>query len=548
MLVSHANGIHFQGNNADAGKIGTSHMRKRLILHPIFFALLPIISLLAVNIVAVTIPQVFRSIIVITASTIFFWVLLNAIINDWHKSAFIVSIFLVLFFSYGNVYELIEGATLADITLGRHGFLLPAWIGMFVISIMGVIRISNNIPNISKILNFIAGIVLVISTYEIVTHEIRLHQLLTENLLPDYSSENPPKVSDIQEKPDIFYIILDGYGREDILQEIYGFDNSEFIGFLKDRGFYIADRSRCNYGQTTLSLASSLNMDYLDFVIDLIGEETMNQRPITRLILHSKVRYTLESLGYQTVAFATGYRRTAIADADIYYRPPQKYISHFESILIGHSALVILQELSDQAGWHPLYPGYAAQRQKIEYTLEHLPELADNNVPDFVFAHILAPHPPFVFGPNGEELNPPYPFTIEEGEEFPGRTHEYIEGYRGQIAYINKRLEQVIEEIQDREKVPPIIILQADHGPGSELNWENPQETNLRERMSIFNAYYLPGRADDLLYESISPVNSFRIVFNQFFETDYAILQDESYFSSWIQPYNFINFREEQSP
>ena len=128
-------------------------MRKQLILHPIFFALLPVESLLAANIASVSIPQTFRSTIVIIAGTMVLLVLLNTILKDWNRSAFIVSIFLVLFFSYGHIYEQIEGASLAGITIGRHRFLLLAWMGIFTISTIGAIRISNNILQITKILN-----------------------------------------------------------------------------------------------------------------------------------------------------------------------------------------------------------------------------------------------------------------------------------------------------------------------------------------------------------------------------------------------------------
>jgi len=538
----------FHSSYAEPNRSVIVYMRKQPILHPIFFAIMPVVSMLAANIASVTISQVIRPTVVIFASTLIVLVLLNIIVNDWHRAALIVSIFLVLFFSYGHVYELIEGVSLAGIKIGRHRFLLLAWIGIFTIGTIGALRTSSSVPRITKILNFIAATVLMISSYQIVDHEINLHQLLTGSVVPNNSLGNSPKVINEQVRPDIFYIILDAYGRADILQEIYGFDNSKFINFLKDRDFFVASKSRCNYSQTTLSLASSLNLDYLDFVIDHIGEDAIDQKPITCLILQSKVRHTLESMGYQTVAFATGYRRTEVSDVDIYFQPPQNHISPFESMLIRHSAISILQESSCRVGWQHLYPGYAAHRQIIEYTLDHLPQLADNNVPDFVFAHIIAPHPPFVFGPNGEKLNPQYPFAINDGDEYPGRMQEYIEGYRDQIVYLNSRLEEVIEEILDGENIPPVIILQADHGPGFELNWQNPQDTNLSERMSIFNAYYLPGITEGLLYESISPVNSFRIVFNQLFGMEYDLLRDESYFSSWRWPYKFILAPEEPPP
>src|SRR5215211_254514 len=63
--------------------------------------------------------------------------------------------------------------------------------------------------------------------------------------------------------PDIYYIILDGYGRQDVLEEVYGYRNEEFLSYLRSRGFFVADEAHSNYIQTPLSLSSSLNFDYI---------------------------------------------------------------------------------------------------------------------------------------------------------------------------------------------------------------------------------------------------------------------------------------------
>ena len=83
----------------------------------------------------------------------------------------------------------------------------------------------------------------------------------------------------------------------------------------------------------------------------------------------------------------------------------------------------------------------------------------------------------------------------------------------------------MIDKIIANSSQPPIIILQADHGPASMLDQESLDNTNIKERMAILNALYLPGDGDKGLYPSITPVNTFRIIFNHYFGTNYSLLK-----------------------
>jgi len=120
-----------------------------------------------------------------------------------------------------------------------------------------------------------------------------------------------------------------------------------------------------------------------------------------------------------------------------------------------------------------------------------------------------------------------------------------VRRYRDQLTYTNGRVRQTIDGILSGSERPVIIILQADHGPGSTLNWEDVAGTDLRERFSILNAYYLPEQGEADLYEGITPVNTFRLVFNRYFGANYELLREESYFSTYSRPYAFLNVTDE---
>jgi hypothetical protein len=216
----------------------------------------------------------------------------------------------------------------------------------------------------------------------------------------------------------------------------------------------------------------------------------------------------------------------------------RSHLTEFENLLVSDSPLEIL---AGKLKLDLAVQGYQDKRETIVYTFEQLMELPSQPGPKFVFAHLLVPHPPFVFDQNGNPVQPNRPFSIADGDHYRGTKQEYLRGYRQQLAFTNRMLEQTIDAILARSDTPAIIILQGDHGPGAFLEWESPQKTCLWERMAILNAYYLPGGAAGRLYESISPVNSFRIILNQYFGEDLPLLEDQTFYTSPVVQNTFID-------
>ena len=307
-------------------------------------------------------------------------------------------------------------------------------------------------------------------------------------------------------------------------------------------GFYVADESLANYGQTNLSLASSLNMIYLDEVAARLGEGNRNPGPINRLICHNRVRETLEGLGYQVFAFETGYRKTEWEDAHNYLAPASTEASAFEALYLDVLGLTPLTRRLASAGWLAEMPGYAAHRSRIRFAFEQAAALRKSPGPKLVFLHVILPHPPFVFDSHGEPVSSSVPFQMKDGTEFSGTTQEYIAGYSAQVDFAGELTLQLANRLIQESDRPVVILIQGDHGPGSRLDWEIPERSDLRERMGILNAYYAP-LAEDWFYPNITPVNSFRVILNRYLGYHLALLPDRSYLSSWRAPYRFIEYR-----
>ena len=243
-------------------------------------------------------------------------------------------------------------------------------------------------------------------------------------------------------------------------------------------------------------------------------------------------------MGYRFVTFATGFDPTEHPEADVYLAP-RPYISGFERMLI---AMTPLERLWVSQRWNDQF---TIARERIFYLLDHLPDVARDPDPTFTLAHILCPHLPFIFDEDGKDVSRRnIGFSLVGGDRNWGRFRDpdaFRRAYRGQAAFITRRIEETIDRLLAGSPEPPIIILQSDHGSELYLDMQDVGHTDLYERMSILNAYYFPDRAYGGLYQEITPVNSFRVALNAFFGAKLHLLPDKNYFSTWSDPYVFID-------
>jgi hypothetical protein len=182
-------------------------------------------------------------------------------------------------------------------------------------------------------------------------------------------------------------------------------------------------------------------------------------------------------------------------------------------------------------------------REWVLETLHSLPETAKLPGPKFVFAHITCPHPPFVFGENGEDVaDRLVDYSRSDGSgETPATREAYRQGYRAQVAFLTGRILALVDGIMKNSTEPPVIILQADHGPALGLDHSHPERTDVHERMSIFSAYHFPGAASEAVPDTITPVNVFRTLFNAYYQANLPLLKERSYLSTWDRPYDFLD-------
>ena len=158
-----------------------------------------------------------------------------------------------------------------------------------------------------------------------------------------------------------------------------------------------------------------------------------------------------------------------------------------------------------------LYSRNIKQYEQNLYSLESLANAADIPGPKFFYAHLFITHQPYVFRPDGS-LRWPVEATVE--------------AYNDQVRFANTRLITVLKQLISESEVPPVIVLQSDHG----------YTKAAQERMKILNAYYLPDGGEKQLYPTITPVNTFRLIFNYYFQENLPLLEDRSFYSPIDRP------------
>jgi len=484
--------------------------------HMFIFGAYPILYQMAVNISELSFGYIYRPLFVSLAGAVILMLIFRAVYRDWEKAALASTCLLILFYSYGHVYIALKGIVIGGSYIFRHRTLIPVWVVGGGLALWWVTQVSLNRSTLTSVFNTAGLFLLIVPSYQLAAYpfQSRISQSAAEKDAQTLTLDGKDR------KPDIYYIILDGYGRSDVLKKEFGFDNSDFLNSLKDLGFYVADCSQSNYAQTQISLASSLNFNYISELGDQFIAGTNDRVALAALIKHSSLRKSLEAAGYKTVAFATGFDWTQLEDADYYLSPQSKFseLNEFEYLLIDTTLARVIQDarVGEQEAGSELY------RERTLFVLDKLDKLAYIKEPKFVFVHLVIPHFPYVFGPNGGPVEPAPAGTT--------KSQQSIMRYHDQAIYISSRMKEIVPRIIANSATPPIIVIQGDHGPTVP---GTPQR-----RMKNLSVYYLPGSNAEL-YPTITPVNTFRVILNAYFGQDLELLDDQSLYSSYDDPFNY---------
>lgn len=496
--------------------------------YPIYFAIFPLLSFYTGNIKELRLNALFMPVLISVSLSVFLFFIFKLILKDDKKANIITLIFLLYFFSYGYFAGNFKNMNQSLI------FIIYTLLAIFITVILFKLKDKKHLPNFFTII----GIYLMISSaFVIIPYEVQRYKVGS-------TSENSLglnlKTVNKNDTPDVYYIIFDRYANSDVLKNQYNFDNKPFLDFLRSRGFYVAEKSAANYPRTHLSLASSLNLDYLDELVKRVGENANDYNPVFDMVKDNKVGRFLKSAGYKYIYFGDWWTPTQInylADENI------NLYSNSNEFLRKFAQTTLLSPVTGDYWKGNALFGFFQDRifENTNYKFSKFEKVALEKSPKFIFAHMLFPHHPYIFDKNCNRV---------EAERVEKEEKKYID----QLQCANTKIMKMVDGILKNSKKPPVIIFQSDEGPfktdemnldGQGTDWTKVSEEAVLRHMKILNAYYLPDFDQGKLYQSITPVNSFRLIFNHYFGQNLTALPDKNYFIPDIDhPYKYTDITD----
>jgi len=371
------------------------------------------------------------------------------------------------------------------------------------------------------------------------TNDVPVHTLDdAKSLLAKRPSSNTETA--LQQLPDLQIVILDAYGRDDVIQSYYGYDNQPFLSALRSKGFSVATRSHANYTQTVLSVAAMLNFKPVEQLkrakdVDLAGV-------LTHTVDNAILWQTMRKVGYKIISVPSGTNLTAMPSADLTFASTANIVMSYRvetalRLLIERTPLSLLS-LVDESN-------VRTHRQQLRDTFRFWAMSTELAEPKATFVHLLAPHPPFVFDENGGPVQPSgRTFTLLDGKNLVEQIgkDKYRAAYVAQLKAINAKVLSTISTIDAKPHRDTITVIVGDHGPRMNLDWASSKGTDMDEVKGTLMAVRVPERYKASIgdIDKCSPLILLHRIATKIYGAQIPPVDDFSYYSTLNEPFTFV--------
>ena len=438
--------------------------------------------------------------------------------ND--KAGVWAAVLLIVFFFWGSAQDFLN--THLTPFFSSYKFLLPLIFISLVIWTIRLKRKNSTIKKTNLFLNILILFLLLIeggtSLFKVITKEVK------KNNFAYYNTPIQPAfiVNSDSLKPDIFYIFFDEYASTRSLKQYLDFDNSRFDSMLVKNNFYIASGSKSNYNATPLSIGSAFFADYFNVSIEgkKIFPKELLQAQFT--IKQAPLPYLLKSQGYSIKNYGLCDINGQTSPEEPWFNPEIRDILHKETFW-GRIKEDIIWNLPFDLPALLLPDKEMIKRKNVLRRNRNnyknlINELStQNRQPKFVYGHVMMPHGRYYLNKKGEQRN------VYKGDESPGiRDSLYLD----QLIYTNTWIESIASAANQEFSRPRVVVIQGDHGRRDEIPY-HPVLQREKQFMNL-NCFYFSDKNYAVLYDSISTVNTFRVILNKYFGESNSLLKDSS--------------------
>ena len=412
--------------------------------------------------------------------TFVFWLIVKTITRSDHKSSLIIGMGVAFFFYFGYVQDALKGIVFFGLPFDKTSILTTISIISFIILTICILKSKKNLESPVKIINVVTITIIIVVVIPL--------------MIPNSFATTP----------NVYHIILDEYTDNEILNKKFGYDNTEFLKFLEKNEFYVPEKVFSTSPSTPHELNAILNMKYPE-KFDWVSEnyESMNNNVV--MSIFSEHDYTI----IETNSMMR-YKNFSDVDQKLCY--DTNFInSEFLDQILNKSIIRYFMEKHQEN----------TRRDTVRCTFNELTEIPLKiDKPTYVFSHLYVPHPPFLFGKNGENITPNH-------RDISGlQSWQNPDGYVNQLVYATTETSNVVKSIVEKDP-SAIIIIQGDTGTltGIDLNSEKTFNDVFQQR-SILYAIRISENAD---LQEINPVNTYRIIFNHIFNSNYDYLETSNF-------------------
>lgn len=441
----------------------------------------------------------------ITASIVFsllFWLLYR----NFTKAN--IAAFCILFFNlfFGSIHDALK-KIFSNAFITKYIFILPVTVLLFIALFIILKKRKKPLLKLTYYLNTLL-VVLLIADAVLLTSKILRKKKSSYSLPAGFTAcNNCPK-------PDIYFILADEYAGNTELKDLFQFDDSVFLNQLAKLNFHTIPESRSNYNYTPFSVASILNMDYLD----LKGKERAHP-DLTysyEAIRDNKLLQFLKFHNYDFYNYSVFDFEGQPARVRETFIPVKTRLITAQTFLHRFDKEIRFNLVSRWKSKKNLEILTYANRNNNENIYDLTWKLATkkNSGPKFVYSHLMMPHYPYYYDKNGNENQFD---SLQEGNQV--NKEAYIE----YLQYANKKLITLMGHILKSSPNPPIIVLMGDHGF---RHFQQPVE----EKYYFLNlsSVHLPSKKYTNFSDSLTGVNLFRTILNTNFRQRLPYLKDST--------------------